>query len=416
MSSPNLMRKHLLLLLVTLTGFTAKALAQASDDNDRPPPEPVENLWFDTDELIYVPKYTLSTSMRALSGTSASFSGTGHIASPNVWVGPPTGYTSRGYQDGYVKVDGRTDSAGVPVNSADGKSNTWSYDYASQATIPTYIALHTYTADTLDSGGRTKDMGNSTGVEVAVSRDMGKLYKKITWSISAGVSMNDIRAAESTQVAATINTTTDLYSLYGMAAPAAGYVGPATTSQTVTGPNGQVVYSDPPTNSTPLTQLVDNTVLISAQPITRSYSSSVSDAAVTNHWEVKGAYLTFRAGSTFYYPITDKFRFSLGVGGALAYVGSTYSIDQLFTPNAADNKFDVIESLVQGTTAKATMGFYVDANLEYWMTDKTGFFAGATYQDSGSYTQHVQTVDTNYATRVDLSSLSGLSMGMNYKF
>ena len=414
MSSPNLMRNHLLFLLMAMSAVAA--WAQESADNNRPPPEPVENLWFDTDELIYVPKYTLSTSVRALSGTSASFYGTGHIASPNVWVGLPTGYTSRTYQDGYVKADARTDSAGVAVNSADGKSNTWAYDYASQQVYPGYIALHTYSADVLDSGGRSKDMGSSMGVEVAVSRDLGKLYKKITWSVSAGVSMNDILAKQSSQVAAMINTTTDIYSLYGVASPAPGYVGPTTTSQNVTGPDGKVIYSDPPTNSVPVTQSIDNTILISGQPVNRSNSTAISNSAVTNYTEVKGAYMTFRAGPTFYYPITKKIRFSLGIGGALAYVGSTYSIDQLFTPNAADNKLDVIESLVQKSAAKATIGFYVDANIEYWMTDKTGFFAGANFQDSGSYTQTVQTIDTNYATRVDLSSLSGLSMGMNYKF
>ena len=61
-------------------------------------------------------------------------------------------------------------------------------------------------------------------------------------------------------------------------------------------------------------------------------------------------------------------------------------------------------------------GYYADANLEYWITDTTGFYAGAVYQNTGDFKQEVKTDTADFTTKVDMSSLSGLRAGMNFRF
>ena len=42
--------------------------------------------------------------------------------------------------------------------------------------------------------------------------------------------------------------------------------------------------------------------------------------------------------------------------------------------------------------------------------------AGAVYQSNGSYDQNITTPDASYATKVDMSTLSGFRLGMNFRF
>jgi hypothetical protein len=71
---------------------------------------------------------------------------------------------------------------------------------------------------------------------------------------------------------------------------------------------------------------------------------------------------------------------------------------------------------VDSTTTKLLPGYYADATLEYDFTERAGAYAGAVYQSNGSYDQTIATTDANYLTKIDLASLSGFRMGMNFRF
>jgi hypothetical protein len=43
-------------------------------------------------------------------------------------------------------------------------------------------------------------------------------------------------------------------------------------------------------------------------------------------------------------------------------------------------------------------------------------YAGGVYQNNGTYTQRIDSETADYATRVDLSSMTGFRAGMNYRF
>jgi len=387
---PSYRMKRTSLLVFALLGSVALR-AQSSDDSDHHTAPPPENLTFLTDEYIYIPKYRFSLGMRGLSGSKTSFSGRGVITSAADYIGDTTSTNySRTYHDGTVSVDTRTittddgngTSVSVPI-APDGMTNNWSYIDASQITPAGNVAMHSYSADMIDSGSRSKATDNAYGVELSVARDMGKIAGRFEWNLSAGFSFNDLKADLTATVPANITTTTDIYSLDGAPAPTVG--------------------------TTP-------TVLITSSPLSRTTTVTTDATSVTNLWKLKGAYYTFRAGPTVFLPITSHLRASVSVGAALVYSGTTYTVTQTLQPPLGDP----IPADIPATTTNASVhflpGYYADANLEYSLSETAGFYAGAVYQSTGDFTQEAKTDTADFFAKVDLRGLSGLRAGMNIKF
>ncbi|MFA5262739.1 MAG: hypothetical protein WC378_02870 [Opitutaceae bacterium] len=399
------MRKITLLLFTVLSALIARAgFMSGAGDDDHPAQAPVVNLSFATEEFIYVPIYTTSMGFRMLSGAKASFSGTSTIKSPSVDIGSPTGvYVLRTYADGSVGLDTRTDSNGVYIASADGLTPTFQYNLpASQESVNGYLAFHVNEAKVDDSTPRVKDPGSMAGFEVTVSRDLPNwLGKRVLLKVTAGFALNDIKSQVITDVPATISRTTDLYSLNGSLPPGTGYSGSTSGSITITNPDGSTSYLA--TNSA---------TLISAQPNSRTTADTISNTAVTNTYKVKGGYFTARLGPTFVFPFSEKFRASLSLGFLALYSATKFDVDEEFR---TDDQLPMTQS-ASDVEKKVLPGYYVDANLEYWVTEKTGFYAGAAYQGGGTYTQVISTEDIKYTTKIDLKSLSGVRAGMNIRF
>ena len=380
--------------------FTAGFAALRAQDG--PPPQEEIITDFGLDEYIYTPKFTLNLGIRGISGAKASFTGHGSIISAQPYNDITTPNLLRTYSDGIVAGDTRTiidiDGNASPI-SPDGFTNSWSYNYAGQVQSDGNLAFHSYTANIADPGLRQEKLDQNEGVEVVVARDMGNLTKKISWKLFAGLSLNEINTNRTENLASTITTITDYYSLNGQNAPMAPYAGPSTSTVAITNSDGTT------TNST-----VDNTTLLGNHPLGRT--TTVTSGLVSDHWRVKGGYFTLRAGPSLQYDITEKLKATVSAGAALVFAGSTYSVDQIYTPAVGDG----IISTVEDTTEKLLPGYYADATLEYYFTDRAGAYAGAVYQSNGSYDQYISTPDASYATKVDLSTLSGFRMGMNFRF
>lgn len=396
--------KYLLsVVLLLIVSVTAHAQQQEED-------EIITD--FGTDDYIYVPKMTMNVGFRAMSGPKASFSGRGLVSSTTDY-GPATGAYNRNYHDGVVYQDTRTivDANGntTPV-APDGKTNTWAYLDDSQLLDGGLIAMNSYSAQITDSSVRSKDTGNSYGVELTVSRDMGKVFNtRLHWGIVGGVSMNDLSASMHDSVQATITRTTDIYSLDGVVPPAAPYSAPTSYSSPVVDANGNPQYD---ASGNPLSQVVDSSVLIDNQPLKRTTTTQSNTTSVMNTWKLKGSYMTFRVGPTLYIPFGEHFNASISAGGVLVYAGSTYTVTQTYKPDTSDDIIDIV-----GDGASEFLpGYFVDANLNYVMNDYTGLYVGAVYQGSGGYTQHISNQNAEYSTRVDLSRLQGLRAGLSYKF
>jgi hypothetical protein len=406
-------------------------LAYAQDDEQRRAP-PVEIPDFSNlDEYIYEPKSTLVIGVRHLSGAKVGFGGgRGQITSLNA-PGELDGTTkTRVYQDGAVQPDartvGRVDENGAPMVNPDtglqyfdpipddGKTNTWNYTSASQLNRQGFIGFRDFSAVIADTTTRDQDSGSSIGVDLAVHRDMGKLFGgRLAWNLTAGVSINDISADTTAGVLATVQTLTDYYRFYpkeGRTLPEAPYSAPSSTTETVLNADGTPVVN--PIDGSTATVTTDTTVLLDQQPFERTNTVATNSTSVTNRWKVKGAFYTFRAGPTLWIPITTRLRASVSVGAALVYAGTTYTVTETLEPEVGP----AISETEFAEDYKLLPGYYADASLQFDLTERTGFYAGAIYQSSGDYTQVVENATTSYSTKIDLAGLSGFRAGMTVRF
>jgi hypothetical protein len=419
--------KYLRAALVVFASALSLARAQDEDQSRRTPPVEIPD-FSNLDEYIYEPKSTVTLGFRHLSGAKTSFSGSGKILSPEE-LPPATGRNlDRVYHDGAVHPDTRStariDGSGNsgtdpeanaqafdPVNGADGKTNSWNYsDNRQRDAFPGFMAFHTYSADIIDTTERSGKGASTNGLDLAVTRDMGKLFgSRITWNLTAGMAVNDISANTVDKVRANLTAVTDLYFLNGQTPPDAPYVAPSSTTITATDANGNTQFN---ADNSAQTVSVDTTVLLANEPAQRRTDVITDATSVSNRWKVKGAYYTFRAGPTLWIPITSRFRASVSLGAAFVYAGTTYTVTESFQPELGGEISDTNSS----TASKFMPAYYADATLQFDLTERTGFYAGAIFQSAGSYDQKLNSANATYATKIDLANQNGLRAGMSIRF
>ena len=415
--------KHLRLALFAFA--STLTVAHAQDDERRAPPVEIPD-FSNLDEYIYEPKSTVTFGFRYLSGAKTSFSGHGTIPAPENPNAEKGANLSRVYHDGAVQPDGRTvarlGSGGNPILdpqtntpvfdpvAPDGRTNTWNYTDASQLDANGYVRFNSYSAEVVDPTVRKKDGPSASGMDIAMSRDMGKLFGgRLPWTLTAGMSINDISTSLNDHVRATVTTVSDYYSLFGQTPPAAPYSSPSSSTTTVLDASGNIAVAED--GSTGVIT-VDTSVLIGNEPAHRTRTPFTDEVSVNNHWKVKGAYYTFRLGPTVWLPITKRLNANISAGAALVYSGTNYTVTQTFAPALGAE----ISDTSTNDAYKILPGYYADANLQFDLTERTGFYAGAVFQSAGSYTQTVDTTNSHYSTKIDLAGQSGLRAGMSIRF
>jgi hypothetical protein len=239
---------------------------------------------------------------------------------------------------------------------------------------------------------------------------MGKLFgTRASWSLMAGVSMNDISAKKSANVQAELTTITDLYSLDGQTLPTAPYSSPSSSTSSVLDSNGNAVLNS---DGSGQTSTLDTSILINNKPIDRTTKTAIDTASVSARWKLKGAYYSFRAGPAVWVPITTRLRATMSAGPVLVYAGTTYTVVQSFQPAIGAEISDTSSSEANHVTP----GYFADATVQFDLTERTGFYAGAVFQSAGSYTQTLDNAAAHYATKVDFANQNGLRAGMTIRF
>lgn len=415
--------KPVRLALVAFASTLGVVLAQ--DEERRAPPIEIPD-FSNLDEYIYEPKSTVTFGFRYLSGAKTSFSGRGSIPSPEDPGQAAGANLSRVYHDGGVQPDARTvgrlDSSGNPIIdpqtqspvfdpiAPDGKTNTWNYTDASQLSLPGFVRFNSYSAEVVDAATREKKGTSNAGMDIAMSRDMGKLFgSRIAWNLTAGMSINDLSNQMSDSVRATLTTMSDYYSLFGATPPDAPYSAPSSVTTNILDASGNPVTGDDGSIATVTT---DTTILLGNEPVARATTTVTDDSSVTNHWKLKGAYYTFRAGPTIWIPIGSRFKASLSAGAAVIYSGTNYTVTQTFQPALGAEISDTNSS----DAYKVLPGYFADASVQFDLTERAGFYAGAVFQSAGSYTQNVETTTAHYSTKIDLASQRGVRAGMAIRF
>ncbi|MSU47903.1 MAG: hypothetical protein EXS37_02235 [Opitutus sp.] len=412
-------------LRIALVAFaSALGVAFAQDEEKRAPPVEIPD-FSNLDEYIYEPKSTMTFGFRYLKGAKLSFSGQGKVPSPETPGAASGPSLLRTYHNGGVRPDARVvarlDGSGNPVidpqtNSAvfdsiapDGRSNTWNYSDANQLNANGFVRFDSYSADVIDTNVRKKDGPSSAGMDISMSRDMGKLRGRFPWTITAGMSINDIAGNTNEKVRATINTLSDYYSLFGQTPPTAPYSSPSSSTSNVLDASGNALINDDGSSSTITT---DTSVLIGNEPAGRTTISATDDTSVSNRWKLKGAYYTFRAGPTLWIPFTSRLRASISAGAAVVYSGSNYTVTQTFQPALGAE----ISDTSTNAAYKILPGYYADATVQFDLTERAGFYAGAVMQSAGSYSQNIDTPNSHYSTKIDLANQSGVRAGLSIRF
>jgi len=305
-------------------------------------------------------------------------------------------------EDGTLMVD--ADGNPVMQRSGDylaytpGITRAWSYSSDAQAASnPGYIAMHNYTTQSL-GGTAEASSGAGAGFEFTASHRFGTFgSSRIEWGILAGVGITDINGKTSSSVRANLTTLTDLYRITNAlgAAPGAPYSSP--TFSDYVGEDG-AAYS----NGT------ETTTTLSGTPSSRTITTTPNGAQIDGHWQIKGAYYLFRVGPVIRIPIGSRFAATLSAGYAAAYLGTTYKVEETLavegiTPITYRGEEDYTDFL---------HGTYGEVNVEWWLTSRTGFFAGATYEGLGDYKQ---TMGDRTAS-IEIGGNTGFRFGLTTRF
>jgi len=405
--------RYLLLLAVPLVAF---------GQDGPPPPIMPSNLFFDENFIVTAPQNKLTVSTRFITGAKSSFDGAGVLDSTLIDGGDfdAGDFTAvnvpRGYHDGSVNKDARTraidDGSGnlvlVPI-SPDGKTNNWSMTDQSQVTSDGNVEMNTYKAAIIDDGPKQKNPRNSYGVELVLRHDMFQTPKMNVTFLGA-ISLNGLTSMLRTAQDAEISRLTDTFSLDGVPAPTAPYPSSATgISVPVVDVNGFPIIGS---EGDAASSAVDLIVPLVQQPTDRVTNTETVSGAVTNRYDLRGAYFTVRAGPNLELPIGNRFQANFSAGAALVYSGTTYSVQQDFQPDTGA----VITDTVTSTKNTLLPGFYADASMQFNLTERAGFYFGAVYQNSGNYKQSVSSDAASYSTSVNLQSLQGFHGGLNVRF
>ena len=249
------------------------------------------------------------------------------------------------------------------------------------------------------------ESGRSTGVELQFGHIL-KRYKRFEWgfNVSAGASL--INAKTRQIVRANLNRTTDTFRLDGFTAADARLFAPYNSDDHA--------ETRDPDSATAGDEYVAGTPQLLFSTPTQVGAKSSTPTDVFGYWQIKGAYYMFRAGPIVRFPFAKKWAATVSAGASLAYVGSVFLVDEyalindvlgepLRFQNFADNRSE--EKRLVG-------GYYADVNIERWLTVRTGFFAGFSYEKAGKFDHTL----AGRNARVDLGGGTGFRFGVITRF
>jgi len=336
--------------------------------------------------------WVLHTNVRINEGdSSVSFGGLGAIPfnveapgadQPDVDV--------RLYDDGFAALDAprpdELDEAGNQITPPGGRYQTfdeegnltgdflaytpgltreWAFGNDSQFSNGT-IALNSFS--TVSNGANFQRDAESSGFgfELAVSRRIMQLGRRVELSLSAAVGLSDFNATTSNRINADLVTLTDVYQVFGTPGPTP-YQAPFLDNLTVIGPDGLPTPTGITNETTaPLQQVTQD----------RTYTTTPGAATVDGTWGLDGAYYSFRVGPEFRGHFTERLAFVAGAGILGAVVGSDFSVnEQLVLENY--NTFVNVGFRRTDTITEVVFGYYAEVSFEYWITQRTGLFFGA---------------------------------------
>ena len=295
---------------------------------------------------------------------NARFNHLGNVnpASP----GPATGGgVNRTYNDGFVGVD----SSG----NAGGKTWNWGYQNAGQVQGNSLV-MHSSSSSVNGSVDQNDDP--QAGFDLAYGRRLGTVLGG-QWGVQAAFDFTAISIHDSHPLTGTGTTISDAYSLGGVIAPQAPYTG------SFNGPGP--LLGDSPTRTT-----ASETVTITG--------SRTLDAQV----------YALRLGPYFEFPLGKHWSGRLSGGLALGVADTQYSYNETISFGGGQTFNNNGSS--EGASFQA--GGYLEGKLLYAMTPCTSLFAGAQYENLGTFSH----TTGNEQAQLDMSSTVYVLFGVQFSF
>ena len=306
----------------------------------------------------------------------ASFSGLGGFAR-RTDPGPANTSESvdRNYDDGYNRVDSSGNVGRL--------TGYWGYDNANQTPAGLDTVIMNSSASAAVGTSANRDDGMQPGFEITYNRRIGHVGK-CAWGLELAFNFTDVDIHDRNDVYAPVNRISDAYALGGITPPLDAPPAPAYRGS-FSGPGAWI--SDMPERST---TVLPNGAAISGQRLL--------DASVYG-WRV-GPYIDI--------PLCSRLAFSLSAGLAIAYVNSDFSFTEAVTIPGVGT-----ESHAAGGSHDDTLvGGYVGGLFSYALSEQFNIFAGAQYQNVGTFHQDV----AGKSAALNLGKSVFMTLGLSYSF
>lgn len=292
----------------------------------------------------------------------------------------------------------------------EGYTRNWSYTNASQSqSKPGYIAFNIYSAQTQ---GETAlgSRGYTGGIELSLAHSLTDSKKRVSLSLTAGLTLTGINSSKTGQVTSTLHTYTDYY-LYQPQVPYSGAGAPVLPNN-ADGTVANPIYTGPSfTTVDGLT--TETTTPLSTTHLHADDPNGDEEVEVDGVWKIKGAYFTLKVGPEINAMLTRSLGVRASVGLAGSYVGTTYSASENFTVDGVETPIGTGGTGEQtASTKKFLPGYYANIDATWAINDRTGFFAGVSYDNLGDYSQTL----AGRTAKIDLSSTAGVRGGLSIKF
>jgi len=280
--------------------------------------------------------------------------------------GPATGGgADRTYDDGFVHVDSSGDAGGQTWN--------WGYQNAKQVQGST-LTLHS--ASSAMDGTLNENDNSAIGFDLAFGRNLGTVLGG-KWGLQAAFDFSTISIRDNNPLAGTGTLTSDSFSLSGVIPPLAPYSG------SFNGPG-------PLLGDTPTRTAASDTVLITGQ--------RTLDAQV----------YALRLGPYYEFLFGQRWSGRLGGGLALAMTDTRYSFNETVTFGSGL----VVNNTGSSSGAEFRAGGYVEGKLLYAVTPSTSLFAGAQYENLGTFSRNAG----NEQAQLDMGSSVSVLFGFQWGF
>ncbi len=312
----------------------------------------------------------------------SSFKNIGRFG-PATNPGSTNGLSNHSYDDGYNLVDSSGTGNEHPNGTGGNVEGTWNWGFGSGATVNNgngTISMHSLSSPGGTSNDRSDDP--QPGFMLTFGRQLFK-DDRDRWraGLETSFGFTDYAVKDNRSIGAPGNELTDTYSLMGTVLPSS-----SSYSQNFTGDPNHIIIGDTPSRS------ITRTVI-----------------PVSGERDFEANLFAFKLGPYFEVPLNRTFSFSLEGGVAMVYVWSNFRFDE-----EVMNSGGLTEFKGNSYNRDIEFGGYAGAKISATISEQWSLFAGAQWQDVGTYEHRDR--GTGETAVLDLSNSIFFTAGIGYSF